>query len=237
VEPEDDEAEPGAPAWMTTFGDLMSILLCFFVLLVSVSTVDIIRFEAILDSLRGTFGTSRPEEGTFVQLSDRIMESLTHAERRDREDSDRALEGDLLKAVQRVRVAGSVEVESGEGGVRVIVDGDLLFAPGSAAINPRAFIFLDELGAVMRAHDHKVAVEGHTDSTPVKRSYPGNFHLSSSRALAVLLYFVDVTNLPPDRVSAVAYGDTRPRGPNTTPEGRSRNRRVEFFFKQRAPNR
>lgn len=234
---EDDPPPAGAPAWMATFGDLMSLLLCFFVLLFSMAVVDVVRFDAVIDSIRGTFGSSRPEDGQYQAKSDRIIERFKSDAQEELSKESETLEGELLQMMERIRVAGSVEVESGEGGVRVVVDGDMLFGPGTSAVDPRAFIFLDELGAVLRSHNHRIAVEGHTDSTPSGGSFPSNFHLSSARSLSVLLYLAEVTNLPPGRLSAVAYGDTRPVAPNTTPEGRRRNRRVEFFFQKHAAAR
>ncbi len=226
----EEEVDEGLPAWMGTFADLMSLLLCFFVLLLSFASVDVMKFEGMIGSMRDAFGVHFDDPGMHVAMKDSM---LTVHERQRIATLEKtvmeSLEGRLKKMTERMQVAGSVEIQSGRHGVVIRVDGDLIFRPGSSEIHPQSMVFLDEMAAVLRQFPYNITVEGHADkSAPTRASFPTNFHLSSARALSTLTYLIDAGGIPPQRMSATGYGDTRPIVPNTTKKNRSKNRRVEF---------
>lgn len=237
------EKPPNHERWLVSYGDFITLLMAVFVTLYAMSQTDKQKAESLIHSLNESFGyvknagsSSKPSvlDSADVQKMPALKPETAYHGGRARNDSDmQELEGELLDLVDRQKIGGSVDVRSGEGGVRITVDGDLFFEPGRSLVDPHSFIFLDELGAILRRHDQDVRVEGHTDGMPVQRSYPTNFHLSSERALSVLRYLVEVANLPPERIAAVAYGDTRPLVSNDTVEGRRKNRRVEFFIQKK----
>ena len=224
-----EEPEAGAPAWMATFADMMSLLLCFFVLMLSFATMDVMKFEGMIGSMKDAFGVKRSDPGRFVAMKDSLI-ALFSEEAAGKELEAQTIDGQLHRLARDPRFAGSVEVLSGKGGVTFRIDGDLVFQPGNAQVHPTAFVILEEMAAVLRQFDYEVSVQGHTDATKPGVSYPSNFNLSAARALAVLNFMVDVGGIPPKRLRAVAFGDTKPIRSNDTPEGRNKNRRVEFFF-------
>lgn len=238
---EDDGAfeEPTAPGWMATFGDLMSLLLTFFVLLMSFASMDQRRFAAVVGSMRDAFGTQRIHPGqvealstSLIQLSDeestpflRVIEMPT----RGVTQRERALMARLRMTLEAQHLERVVEVESTPRGVVLRVPGQMLFEPGSSELRPESLVFLHEVAQVVRAMPGEVAIEGHTDDTPGGPA-GSNWQLSAARAIAALQYLTQVGDVDPARLRATGFGDTRPLVPNSGPEERRRNRRVEFLF-------
>lgn len=246
---EEESGGGGAPAWMATFGDLMSLLLTFFVLLLSFANMDVVKFREMLGSVQNALGTPVPVVGQFevrsttaVELSEStsspipdILEMPTQslptirpvpvaaADRQMLQDIERVIEGQSLENI--------VEAEIGERGVTLRVKGQLLFDAGSGQLRPESFVFLDEIAKLTRESDYRVSIEGHTDDRPIStQRFPSNWHLSAWRAIAALRYFVDVAGVDPSKVSCAGYADMRPLAPNDSDENRGVNRRVEFVY-------
>jgi len=226
---EEDEGGGGAPGWMVTFGDMMSLLLTFFVLLLSYSTMDITKFQMVLKSIRVGFGemsTTAIVEPTTPQFgSETEKESST-----DEESNFLAMK--LEEVIDQADVSSAVELTREEAGILLRIRGNIVFTPGSAEFRPESFQFLREIGGLLREFPHHVLVKGHTDDSPLPTGsqFPSNWELSAARASAVVRYLVDQSGLAPTRFAAVGFGDTRPIVENDGPEGRARNRRVEFLL-------
>jgi chemotaxis protein MotB len=125
-----------------------------------------------------------------------------------------------------------VEASVQERGIRISFDSRLLFAPGSATLKASGWKFLDTVAARLKKFDNnRIHVEGHTDSQPISTIiFPSNWELSGARASSVVRYFIDKHQFNPSSMVAVGYGSTQPLGSNDTPEGRSRNRRVDLIL-------
>jgi chemotaxis protein MotB len=103
------------------------------------------------------------------------------------------------------------------------------FDPGSAAMHPESLAVVDRIAETLRPLGYNLRVEGHTDNTPIHTAqFPSNWELSTARATFVLQYLISNANIPPQRLSAVGYGEYRPVTSNGTPEGRAANRRVDL---------
>jgi chemotaxis protein MotB len=224
--------EEGAPAWMTTFADMMTLLLCFFVLLLAMSEQDVVKFKKMVGSVRETFGVSPvySEDAYLAEhemVLEKVGENLDRTQRRTVEmatfikkihSSDPMLRDDLSIVPERE-------------GIMVRVDALAMFEPGKARIRTEALPVLTDVIETMKEQNYKLVVRGHTDDTLISTSiYPSNWELSAARAAAVLRHLVEVGGLSPTRVKATGYGAAMPLVPNTTPENRARNRRVEFFY-------
>lgn len=125
-----------------------------------------------------------------------------------------------------------VEAAVQERGIRISFDSRLLFAPGSATLKSTGWKFLDTVAERLKKFDHnRIHVEGHTDAQPISTLiYPSNWELSASRASSVVRFFIERHDLNPSSLVAVGYGATQPLSNNTTPEGRSQNRRVDIIL-------
>lgn len=117
-------------------------------------------------------------------------------------------------------------------GVRIELASSQFFLPGGTKLRTSALSSLDKIAAILKETDKKVVIEGHTDNTPVIAGapYESNWELSSLRATSIVRYLIKYHGISPQRISAMSYAETRPLATNTTPEGRSRNRRIEIYM-------
>lgn len=234
-----DESPEGVPAWMATFADLSILLLTFFVVLLSFANMDVRKFREMLGSVRDAFGveeqvrrastTAASRDATAAlppvwdgapAPGDRIVPAVLPMERAP--DVIRSAFEDLEGLGEPVADGDTVTLR---------VDGRLLFSSGSAEVKPGAEVVLDRVLGLMRAYTFDVHILGHTDSLPIATPrFPSNWELSAARASAALRYLVE-RGVDPRRLVAVGFADSRPVDTQETPEGRSRNRRVEFVFR------
>lgn len=231
--------EPTAPGWMATFGDLMSLLLTFFVLLMSFASMDERRFAAVVGSMRDAFGVQRLHPGqieafsdSIVRLSDRdstpYMQVIAVPARFI--ESKQAFAKRLRQTVKQKRLERVVEVEETLNGVVVRIPGGALFEPGAADLSADALVFMHEVAALIESSPGDVSVEGHTDSTPAGGRFASNWDLSAARAVSVLRHLVEVEGVDATRLRATGLADTRPLIAAANPEEMEKNRRVEFVF-------
>lgn len=222
------EEEGMAAPWIMSYGDMMSLLLCFFILIVSYSVVELVKFRQAMGSLRGSLGVLSEEEGR------KVVKTQTPS------TVDRSvLKKDLLVinmpgkktvTMQAKEIAG-VEVFLLSNGVRFRIVDPLLFEPGQVVLKPSAQQILHDIAEMIREINCEVRVEGHTDSSPTAGpAFKSNWELSAARALAVVEHFVYQERLDPTRLWLAGFGEYRPVAANDTPENRAKNRRVEIFL-------
>jgi len=234
-----EEAEEGAPAWMATFADLSTLLLTFFVLLLSFANMDAQKFREMLGSVKDAFGVQKETWGDYMARSQTPIEQMLEQAMQDQAQSEGqsqeqgASMQQFMSIVQALfqDLGGAAEVYMDDEGVTVRVEGKLLFPSGSAELRPEAAAVMDRIAALMNKYTFDLYILGHTDSVPIHTErFPSNWELSAARATAALRYLVE-KGADPTRLVAVGFADSRPVAPNDTPEGRAKNRRVEFLFK------
>lgn len=253
-----DEVKPGAPAWQSTFADLMNLLLCFFVLLFSMSTVDAQKFELIAASFSQTFsiftagsttigdgamignGISQlPELDDFVNSVGRQAENTPEMEKLDDLQSEVQAEGlkqseelaeKVEEAVQENNLTGDIEMQVTAQYVQLTMKGSLLFNSGSAELKEESKPVLDKVGLILERYAAgTIEIEGHTDNVPMSgRKFANNNELSAGRALSVFDYMMETTDLDPAHIKTSGRGEYVPIADNSTEEGRAKNRRVEI---------
>ncbi len=222
----------GAPAWMATFADLATLLMTFFVLLLSFANMDIVKFRQMAGSVKDAFGTQVETPGVYEERSDTAV-TIQLSEEEDRTIDMMQMGERIRKTVEEQELEDKTEIKVTEDGVTLTVDGTFMFDGGSAKLKPEFEKFLGEIAKIIEEHDYPLAIEGHSDNIPIKSPiYPSNWELSSSRATAVLRYLIEKFQIPAKRLMAVGYSDTKPLVANDTPQNRARNRRVEFHFKK-----
>ena len=239
MEEEECECDEGAPAWMATFSDLATLLLTFFVLLLSFAEMDITEFKTMLGSIREAFGVYSYDPGPHHAASTSPIEIM------DNPSYPMALsdeERNLLRAIRRYirdnHLEDQVEVMAGESGVIVRMKDNVLFDTGSAVVKPEGLPILIQIGQLASAFPEGLSIEGHTDDRPINTSrFPSNWELSTARATESLRTLRQNVELDVARLQVVGYADTVPLVPNDTDEHRSTNRRVEFVFRRTAPRR
>lgn len=222
--------------WMFTFSDLVTLLLTFFVMLLSMKQPEVLKFQAAFGvfSGGGSTGVMTLTDQPGVQAHRRIMEQLETAAPADLDQARQELAEMMELPSGQIDLAGSlqqgVQVRQEPRGTVVTLANDLLFAPGKAELSPQAVESIKKIASVLSHGSANISVEGHTDaSAPGAGSgFGDNWSLSLARAHAVLLKLIDPGGLKPDRLRLAALGDSRPLVPNDTPQRRAMNRRTEI---------
>lgn len=232
---EECECNEGAPAWMATFSDLATLLLTFFVLLLSFAEMDITEFKVMLGSIKDAFGVQTVNPGPFHASSTSPIELMDRPTSLAMPLND--MEATLMRPIRRYidehGLQDSVEVLASPRGIIVRLRDKVLFESGSDRVKLEGEEILDHIAALAGAFPQGLAIEGHTDDRPIHTGrFPSNWELSTARATAVLRHMQRGTPLPVRALQVVGFADTMPLGPNDSHENRARNRRVEFVFER-----
>lgn len=223
------------PSWLAAFGDLMSLLLCFFVLLLSMSSMDAKKISEAIGSLSGAMsvleGGTKTEISTQRQLEATPMDTTSETAEAVNKVSQAVV--DANEMIEQAK-GPSISLEEGENGFVIQLPASLLFKPGSATIdNEDALLFLKRIALIVQElpNNMDVVIKGHTDNSgPGKNSpFKDNWELSSARAISVLQELL-LDGVLPNRMSAAGYAEYRPLATNATKAGREKNRRVEIAF-------
>ena len=234
LEPEDDEASGDGAAWMATFADMMTLLLCFFILLLSFATMDVVKFREALGSVQEALGVQFQHAGEFEGVTSSPLQ-LDEFEKTEGLGEDRALLEELNAAISEEGLDNEIGAEIDGRGVIVRINGQVLYQQGDSSLKPESDAILARIAALVRGTRHRVMIEGHTDDIPIQTArYPSNWELSTARAIAAMRFLVD-HNVDAERVGVAGYADQRPVVSNDGPENRATNRRVEFVFIRETP--
>lgn len=216
-------------SWAIPYGDLVTLLLAFFVVMYSISVVNEGKYRVVSDSLNAAF---RGEPTTVLPIQVGSIATSTVASPIVQLPQDvqlmalRQLAEQAESAMAPMIMQGLVDVHSGDGKLSISIRSDILFASGSADLSAEAQPVIRRLGEVLNAFPVTIRIEGHTDNVPVSSAlYRSNWDLSAARAVSVVHLLV-AEGIAPDRLSAVGYGEFHPAVPNLTPDGRNTNRRV-----------
>ncbi len=220
--------EPGpvcdSMRWLTTFNDMITLLMVFFVLLFSMGSMDTGRFRNFRNGLQSALGVlyeGRHAPVGIIAAPD-AKDSLVAAPAPEGADDD---------GLDALMNTPGLEAEYTPRGIQLILDDRLLFDSGSADLTPAGRSLLHKVAKVIRPLDRYIRVEGHTDNVPIAtRRYPSNWDLSTARAVRVVKYMVLRGGIAPQHLAAAGYGASRPRAANDTAENRLKNRRVEIIL-------
>jgi len=176
--------------------------------------------------------TTLSKKRALERENERLKEQVAALEEEKDADLQRALK-DLTANLKDELANYKAKLEMTERGLVITFLAEVFFDSGKDVIRTQGKVALGKVASVLNKDvpDSKVAIEGHTDSDPIKHSgWKSNWELSSARALSVLHYFVDEGSVDPSRLSAVAYGEYQPVASNDTKEGKQKNRRVEIVI-------
>lgn len=227
-----EEGNSGAPQWMTTFSDLMTLLLTFFILLYSFSTLDAIKFKNVASALQSVllgdgkvtiFENDTPPGDTPIEEPSPVPDSLNQEIKEIYEVVHNFIEEEGL--------AADVSLRADHRGVIVDIKDTILFDSGKAELKSSSKNILDKMTTLINKFDNQIIVEGHTDNVPMSSSkFPSNWELSTTRATTVVRYFHEKMNIDPTRLSAAGYGEHQPIVRNSNSKNRALNRRVNLLI-------
>ncbi|MFP4181528.1 MAG: flagellar motor protein MotB [Thiohalospira sp.] len=238
-------AASGAPAWMTTFADLMAVLVVFFVMLYAFSTIDAEKYEQLANSLRQTLNPETSEEAADPSVIDleghsRVPSTVEPVERPASPPTEETGEEERREVVDEIRRAleepiqkGLIKVAAGKSGVLIRFEEQAMFRTGDVRIDPDFRRALITLAGILQGTPGDVRVAGHTDDRPIQSSrFRSNWALSAERAVSVVHAFEE-GGVQPERLVAEGHAHTRPVRSNDSSEDRARNRRVDVYIFER----
>ncbi|MGP4041555.1 flagellar motor protein MotS [Gracilibacillus sp. D59] len=249
----------GAPKWMVTYSDMVTLILVFFVLLFSMSQIDAKKFRAIAEAFRSEtifeampsiieeeFPTENVEVQKEAENHDKSEDTASPEDQAGQEQTEPELntvEGtpdqdeldELLAEVESYLnehdLNRVISATRTDQGVVLVLQESVLFETGEAQILDPAKPFLNKVSALLSNIPNEVRVEGHTDNRPISSyRYPSNWELSGARASSVIRFLINSNDFKESRFIAAGYGDTRPVASNDSAEGWSANRRVEIVI-------
>lgn len=225
------------PPWLITYSDLITLLLTFFVLLMSMADLDPVRFTEASNSLKGAFGLRPQPPGTEVIIpvfpapaakTDPYQKTLINNLKESLSLKFESLEGGLSEIETFLPATDTLLVRINE---------NLLFSPGSAVLEDSAEPFLDSIAESIQHHPISVRIEGHADAIAIESGrFENSWELSTARAVSVLRYFVQNGVIGTERLSAVGYGAERPVLEQPTDARTSLNRRVDIILHATFPS-
>lgn len=230
-----ERREIDVPDWLGTYSDTVTLLLTFFVLLYSLSSVDSEKLKAVSQALNTVMtGQAADSMLEFDKYKGKVP--LIGGESEDVAVEDSEGKGvktyeDLQQYINANNLSDQVSITQNERGVMIQLKDTVLFEKGSADIKLDAQNVLDTINNIISTMPNSIIVEGHTDNDPISTfEFQSNWELSSARASRVVRYFVEIKGQSPTRFSASAYGDTRPICPNVSEENKTKNRRVNILI-------
>ncbi len=229
VQIEEDD-DPSAPFWMTTFSDMATLLLTFFIMIVSMSTVEVEKFKEALSYFQGNtsfFSESSVTPPVTVRIT---AAKPSGGEEREIEKAIRYEA--VLEMLEMKGLQDKVQVNMTDEGLHVIIMDSLMFTSGSAILLPTSREVLRGLAGILSDAAKSIVVEGHTDDRPIATdAFPTNWELSAARAMSVVRFLLEQSSaLDPSEYVGLGHGHHRPVDTNDTYSGRARNRRVEILF-------
>ncbi|MEO1320339.1 MAG: flagellar motor protein MotB [Pseudomonadota bacterium] len=244
----------GVPAWVMTFADLMTLLMCFFVLLLAFSEMDAQKFKELSGSVKNAFGVQAEIEARTIPKGTSVIArefspgkpqpTLINDVRQFTIDSNQnTLEFDeeedndeLEREAERIRRALEAEIQ--DGALAVVTEQDKVvihilekasFGSGDATVRQTFKPTLNKIANLLTSSNGRIDVAGHTDNVPISTSrFRSNWELSTGRAVSVAQLLLGSAELEPRRFTVTGHADTKPRAENDTAEGRAANRRVDI---------
>lgn len=221
----------GMLRWLLTYADMITLLMAFFILMYSMSVMNLAKFKQVAVSIRSGFG-GKIEGGTHMMTHVGGERSMTSDSVIESQKSVSVAAAEMEDFIYKNNLTSSMSVTVEERGLVISITSDnILFALGSAQIRPEAHQILDKIAKLIGESTNKVMVEGHTCNLPIKTAqFPSNWELSSGRASSVVRYFIENDHLAPKQLAAAGYADTKPMAANDSEAHRRLNRRVNVVI-------
>lgn len=220
--------KPGAPEYMNTYGDMMTLLVTFFVLLISFSSTEQNKFAMAMSSLRGSLGVLQSARGKIVPVSNIPVFKLGRKDNEDQRKVEEAIK-QLKDLTDRMGMRGMLTSSRDKDQIHFVISEPLMFETGSADLKKDSMEPLILISKILSFFPYAIRIEGHTDNVPIsKPQFPSNWELSYARGLAIAKLFQS-EGIEPSRFQIIGFGEFQPIADNKTEQGKAINRRVEIF--------
>lgn len=216
--------------WLITYADMITLLMIFFIVMYSLSKVDVAKFKTLAESLAAVFGAGGmilDSPGPAVVPGSPPEQIRDIVEKTQLEK----LKKELEQYIEESGLSAKVSVTMEERGIVLSFQDNVLFELGSDKLTTQAREILDRVAPMLANTPNYIRVEGHTDNLPINTvRFPSNWELSAARATNVVQELIQIHGLQPQKMSAIAYGEYRPRAPNNNEINRQLNRRVDLII-------
>lgn len=217
--------------WVISYADFVTLLFAFFTTLYASSTVDVAKLSTVADSMHSAFDTQPPApaptasgEGVVGGTGREVLNRSTAVVDAQITYVRSQVETELAEAIR----AGQIEINRDRRGLVISIPESSAFPVGSDDLSQALAQVMTRLALALERLPNAIRIEGHTDDVPIHTArFASNWDLSAARAIRVVDVLMARGTLSPDRLSVAGYGEYRPRLSNATPDGRSRNRRVD----------
>lgn len=223
-------------SWLIPYADILTLLLALFIVLFASSSINVSKYEAIMNSFKSEFKGSPIKNDQKGLTPNPPTEKEEQKEEKPPEKENsvdpelEALKEKLQKYIADNRLNAVVTLADTRRGVEVSLKDVILFEPGQAVLKGSAFKTLNEITGLLNTVSNPISIEGHTDNVPIGNApFRSNWELSSARAGSVLHYFAS-KNIKESRMQFTGYGEFSPLYPNDTAEQRQANRRVNIVI-------
>lgn len=219
--------------WLLSYADFMTLLMIFFVVMFSMSSVDASKYKEVSESLRVSMGGGKSIIGNenAVSVTETSKPVNPDIAAKDEEAKLKDLKSKVDKYLGQNGMQDSVSTQIDERGLVVSLNDTLFFDSGRAEVKPESQKKIIEIGKILNELGNYMRVEGHTDNVPISNGqFSSNWKLSCARAANVTEFFISNCGIQPQKLSAVGYGEYRPIADNSTEEGKSKNRRVDIII-------
>lgn len=228
---DEDEKEENNERWLLTYSDLITLLMIFFVIMYSMSNVDAEKYKQLSQSLNSTFGGSsgvieggQSKMEPVVDPNNNNLDSLQNPEVKEVAEN-------IQNYLNESGLSNSVSLKAQDRGLVISLKDTILFDTGKAVIINDSRDKIIKIGKMLNEMNSYIRVEGHTDNLSIKNSeFKSNWDLSVMRATNVVQLLIDSAGIAPNKLSAVGYGEFRPIADNSSPDGKSKNRRVDIVL-------
>ncbi len=242
------EKEPNHERWLLTYSDLITLLMIFFVIMYASGNVDAQKYKQLSDSFRIAMGSGNSGGGIGNGAGNNLIGTDSLLPSTDTKNNDTSgnasgggaqvekdklqdVKGKVDEFIKENNLENSATTQIADRGLVISLKETLVFDTASADIRPESRVKLIELGKILNKLDNYIRVEGHTDNLPIKNEkFQSNWELSVIRATNVTNMLITDSHVEPKRLASVGYGEYRPVADNKTPEGRSKNRRVDIVL-------
>jgi chemotaxis protein MotB len=246
----------GAPAWMATYADMVTLLLCFFVLLLTMADVNQKKFKQVTATLRMAFGVQQrdpfheiptfnsvvkteygAQNNTLVPLDHpkMILDMRTLEQQQEDNEKKERFEKNLqviTEALKEETEQQLIEIDTEDDSIIVRVREDVSFPSGSDQLTSNFHKISEKIAKTLAKTEGALEISGHTDNIPIRtHRFRNNWDLSSARAASMAIALMHEAKIAEHRFTILGHADTRPRADNRTPEGRAKNRRVEIAIR------
>lgn len=227
--------------WLVSYADFITLLFAFFVVMYSISSVNIGKYRTVSESIKAALNPLANQSGANQMIS--VGEAKLALRGRNPTDAKEITIRRIRQLAQVIKdkqlkdmVAFVTVVQTINGDIVITIPDRLLFDSGEATVRAEALPFLEGLGGVILELDRHARVEGHTDNVPIRTAqFPSNWELSAARAVMVVRVLSELYGVPAGHLTAVGHADTRPVTANSDADQRAKNRRVEVVILEQAP--